>query len=395
MSASPTNAFNRREYQRRLNEAESLQDQGDYQAAAALLKDNLAASTQHFGIRHAITLNDQDGLSDCLHDLGEYAEAAVLDRKTLRVRKGKDEKSPATLATQQSLANNLSQLRQHEESIALNRSILAYRVELLGDDHNDTLETRHQLAYDLHRRGEDKEASQLNAQILHVREQKLGSDNYNLIASRHNLATNLHALKKLDKAMALTDHNLTSLQKRRPGDDQQAQEVNELKKRINLDIRNLERQIKLQRGADQHMLDGKQAEYEPEQALKLPANPARRKSSVSEEKNTDTPTKSKEEVRSMSVPSGVPAKASPQTLRQIPSHNKNSEVDKTGQGPGMISRRATRRDQVPSSSVPPTRPVGASLRRSLHNTQSNEKEGKYHISLFLADLYPRCLAVAP
>ena len=236
MSAPTTAVFSHRANQRRYMDAVSLQDQGKHRAAAALLRENAAASIQHLGPRHLTTLNDQDTLSDCLHELGEYREAVRLDRETLRIRKSLSEKTQTTLATQHSLASNLSQLGEYEESVKLNRSTLALRESVLGKYHDDTLETRHQLAYDLHKKGQDEEASQLNLQTLRTRERTLALDDYDLIASRHNLAINFRALQKLDKALALCEQNLVPLRKSRPEADQQLREVEDLQKRVKVDM---------------------------------------------------------------------------------------------------------------------------------------------------------------
>ncbi len=366
MRASSITNFDRREYQRKIQDAESLQNRGKYAEAAALLRQNLASSTQHLGVRHSATLDDQDSLSDCLHDLGEYAEAAALDRSTLQIRKRNDEKSQETLATQYSLANNLSQLGQYKDSIALYRSVVAHRKEVLGENDNDTLATRHQLAYNLHRHGQDKEASQINKQILELREGRLAPDDYDLIASRHNLAINLHALENLEKAMALTNQNLVLLRCYRPAADGQLREVERLQERIDFDILALKR--------------SKKASQEKEEAdIERPG------------KVETAPTKG--EVPSMIVASNPPARTSSQTPRPTSTQGKKTADGKTGEsssGKSRIIETPLKKNKSPSMTVPPT-PVADTSPRPPPPTSSHSKktEGTYQNRSFTQVLVSR------
>lgn len=391
MSASPNTGFDRREYQRRFKDAGSLQDQGKYLDAAALLRKNLASSTQHLGVRHLDTLNDRDCLSDCLHDLGKYAEAVALDRETLEIRKRNDEKSRETLATQHSLANNLGQLGHYKESIPLYRSVLARRKEILGDNHNDTLETQHQLAYNLHKHEQDKEALQLNTQTLEIRERRLAPDDYEFIATRHNLATNFHALKNLDKAMALTDQNLEFLRGTRPAADQQLREVEMFQERIKSDILDLERSKKASREkekadkqAENVRLESRlptQTEKAFEHTPKVSEKPNKRRVSPPGEERIGKPRKMEMssmegEVLSMIVASTAPARTSSQTPRPTSTHDKKMANDKTGGSSSENSRKIEtplKKDKNLSTTVPPAPAANTSPRTPSPTSSHSEK----------------------
>ena len=217
--------------------AEALQDRGKHKEALELLRANLDLSTRWLGPKHPTALDDQESISDCLSEVGEFGEAVSLDRKTLQFRKSLDAKATNTLATQHSLAYNLAKLGDYPEAIELYRATLADRQEVLGKDHNDTLETRHELAACLHRHGQDKEASELNRAVLRTRESRLVADDFDLIASRYNLATNLHALGKLDNAMKLIGVCCSALRDSRTKDESQFQTVLRLQGRVESELK--------------------------------------------------------------------------------------------------------------------------------------------------------------
>ncbi|MCJ1475861.1 hypothetical protein MMC13_004525 [Lambiella insularis] len=239
MSYPVTQTFGHREertHKRACTKARDLQDGGKPEEAVVLLRQNLDLSTRVLGADHLITINDQENLSDCLSELGEYKEAVSLDRKTLQARAKVDPKDPSTLATQDSLANNLAQLGNYDEAIELNRKTLASREAVLGKSHNDTVETRQNLAACLHGKGQDQEASRLNREVLLIRSTMLEPDDYDLIACRHNLAVNLHALDELDNALTLIRENTKALQPSTRSNDAQVKAVYELEAKVQRDI---------------------------------------------------------------------------------------------------------------------------------------------------------------
>lgn len=234
-------AFDRVEHRRNGNSADSLRNRGKHEQAAGLLRRNLAMSSGHFNEHDLTVLSDRDSLSDCLHELGDYAGAIKLDEVTLPVRQKLDKEGEDTIATLQSLADNLSQIGNHKNAIPLHRSALATRIKTRGRKHEDTLETQHNLASSLYELGQAQEASILNAQILKAREERLAADDNDLIATRHNLATNHYALGNLKQAAELTNQNLLALQNTRTSDDAQLLAICGLQDRIKSTIREAER----------------------------------------------------------------------------------------------------------------------------------------------------------
>ncbi|KAI4244602.1 MAG: hypothetical protein L6R42_010413, partial [Xanthoria sp. 1 TBL-2021] len=195
-------------------------------------------SSEHFNEHDLTVLSDRDSLSNCLRELGDYAGAIKLDEVTLPIRQKLEED---TIATLQSLADNLSQIGNHKNAIPLNRSALATRIETRGKKHEDTLETQHNLASSLYDPGQAQEASILNAQILKAREERLAADDDDLIATGHNLATNHYALGNLKQAAELTNQNLPALQNTRTSDDAQLLAICGLQDRIKSIFREAER----------------------------------------------------------------------------------------------------------------------------------------------------------
>ncbi|KAL9005235.1 MAG: hypothetical protein Q9188_001995 [Gyalolechia gomerana] len=234
-------AFNRGKHWRNGNNADSLRNEGRHEQAAILLRENLAMSSKYFSEHDLTVLSDRDSLSDCLHELGDYEGAIKLDEVTLPIRQRIDKEGEDTVATLQSLSDNLRQIEKHEKAIPLYRSALASRIKTLGRKHEATLETKHNLASSLYESGQVREASRLNAQILKVREEQLAADDDDLIATRHNLATNYHALGYLEQAAQLTNQNLLALQNTRTSNDAQLLEISKLQDRINSTIREAKR----------------------------------------------------------------------------------------------------------------------------------------------------------
>lgn len=241
MTEKRSPAFDRGQHRRNGNSAELLLDQGKHEQASSLLRQNLAMSSKYFSEHDLTVLSDRDTLSDCLRELGDYKGAIKLDEVTLPIRQRIDKEGEDTIATLQSLADNLREIGKHGKAVPLYRSALATRIKTLGWNHEGTLETKHNLASSLHELGQAEEASKLNAQILKAREGHLAADDENLIATRHNLATNHHALGTLEQAAQLTIQNLVVLQNTRTSDDAQLLAIREFQDRIKSTIREAKR----------------------------------------------------------------------------------------------------------------------------------------------------------
>ena len=229
--------LDRGQHRRNRKFADSLRSQDQHAQACGLLRQNLAMSSKALSEHDLTVLSDQDSLSDCLRELGDYEGAISLDKVTLPIRQNLDKEGEDTIATLQSLADNLSQTGSYKEALPLHRLALTTRTKTLGLHHEDTLETKHNLASSLYELGHAHEASKLNAQILEAREERLAADDDDLIATRHNLATNHYALGNLEQAAKLTNQNLLALQKTRSSNDPQLLAIHELQDRLNSTIR--------------------------------------------------------------------------------------------------------------------------------------------------------------
>ena len=213
--------FDRSTYQWNLREAGSLQKHGDHAQAANLLRQNLEMSSKHFSGIDLIVLDDRDRLSDCLRRLGDLKGAVEIDEVTLALRQRLYNGAEDTVVTQQGLADNLSNLGQHDRAIPLHRSALSTREKTLGSNHRITLQIKHSLAWSLHEVDQTLEASRINGQILEVEEKILTPDNHDLVATVHNLAKNSYALGDLERARQLTLRNIHALQDTRTPTDKQ------------------------------------------------------------------------------------------------------------------------------------------------------------------------------
>lgn len=232
MSGKSKRAFDRKAYHTRRQNAESLRHQGLYSKAADLFRQNLAISSKYFRHDHANVLNDRDGLSGCLHDLGQYQAAAAIDEETLWHRHHLDKEAKETTKTRVNLAQNLTQLGQFGKAIVLYQSVLSTRKITLGNTHPDTLDTRHWLAWSLHRHGNVDEAFRHNVYLLDILSESLRAEDYDMIQCKHNLATNWCAFGDYGQAMQLTVENLQALRKTRPSSDSQLRTVKDLQKHI-------------------------------------------------------------------------------------------------------------------------------------------------------------------
>ena len=95
-----------------------------------------------------------------LYARGQYAEAALLFRKTLRVRRDTlGEDHPDTATSYSNLAETLSDQGKYAEAEAMHRRALAIYLKALGEDHPDTATSYSNLAETLSAQGKYAEAA--------------------------------------------------------------------------------------------------------------------------------------------------------------------------------------------------------------------------------------------
>ena len=135
------------------------------------------------------------------YDLGEYAKAEAMHRKTLSVRKmllGNEH--PDVAATLGNLAWALRSQGKLAEAETLAREALAMRKKLLGNEHLLVARALGTLAEILGRRGKLAEAETMQREAL-VMFRKLRGDEHPAVAdSLNNLAGELAGQRKLDEA---------------------------------------------------------------------------------------------------------------------------------------------------------------------------------------------------
>ena len=236
MSGKSKRGFEYKAYYTRGRDAEMLRKQGLYSEAANLFRQNLAVSSKYFNHDHTNILNDRDGLSVCLHKLGQYQAAVTINEETLRLRNHLYKEAKETTAAQVNLAHNLTQLGRFERAILLLQTVLDIRTKTLGHTHPDTLDTRHWLASVLQSHGNALDAYRHNLFLLDILAESRRADDSELIECKHNTADNLCTLGGYERAMQLTLENLQVLLNTRGSSGTQIRMAEDLRKYIDQKI---------------------------------------------------------------------------------------------------------------------------------------------------------------
>jgi tetratricopeptide (TPR) repeat protein len=166
--------------------------------------------------------SDVAWLLDCaasyLQTRGEPpASRPLLERALAYRRQLLGDDHPDTLTSASNLAHDLWALGEYEQARRLNEDTLARSRRVLGDDHPDTLISAALLAVDLHGLGEYEQARRLNEDTP-ARRRVLGDDHPDTLISAGKLARDLYALGEYEQARRL-DEDTLARSRRVLGDD--------------------------------------------------------------------------------------------------------------------------------------------------------------------------------
>jgi tetratricopeptide (TPR) repeat protein len=200
-------------------QAESLQDQGQYAAAQPLFEKALAVRRRLFSDDHPLTAESSNNLATNLNDQGKYAQAQALHQKALEIfhRLFADD-HPNTAISSNNLAYNLQAQGKYSQAQPLYEKALAIRRRLLGDDHLHTATGSNNLAANLMYQGQYAAAQPLFEKALAIRRRLLSDDHPLTAESYNNLAYNLRSQGKYAVAQPLYEKAL-EIDRRLLGDD--------------------------------------------------------------------------------------------------------------------------------------------------------------------------------
>jgi CHAT domain-containing protein/tetratricopeptide (TPR) repeat protein len=191
------------------SEADALESQRKYKAAADLHRQALAIRIKVLGEEHPDTATSYNKLAGNLNVQGQHAEAQALCEKALAIwRKVLGEEHPDTAACYSNLAANLFGQSKPAEAQALCEKALAIKRKVLGEEHPDTAESYSDLAVCLGAQGKFAEAQALCEKALAIRRQVQGEEHPGTATSYNNLAMSLNAQGKYAEAQPLLEKAL-------------------------------------------------------------------------------------------------------------------------------------------------------------------------------------------
>lgn len=148
-------------------------------------------------------------LADVLGDAGSYALQISLRQTVLAHRvELLGDQHPDTFTARNHFANSLHSLGRYEQSEGIHRQNLADRIRVLGPEHPDSLTSRNNVGYVLQLRGQYAEAASLHSMVLADRTRLLGADHLLTLTSRDNLAKSFDQLGDHTAAATLHTQNI-------------------------------------------------------------------------------------------------------------------------------------------------------------------------------------------
>ena len=197
-----------------LRQANKLEDEGNYEAAEATLKQALAQSEQIGGTEHVAVTFALNNLGDLYKLLGEYDQAERLHLRALAIR----EKvlAPAHRDIIISL-NNLGEIYLSKGDYARGESFsqraLAMSEKLLAPDDPLVAMSLNNLAVSYQERGDNTRAEPMFLRVLAIREKALGQDHTDVAVPLNNLAHLYSAKGEYEKVEPLLQRALRIYEK--------------------------------------------------------------------------------------------------------------------------------------------------------------------------------------
>ena len=170
-------------------QANRLQDAGDYPAAIALWEQILAWSEAQLGPEHLDTATSLNNLASLYSEQGNYSSAEPLFTRALAIReKALGAYHPDTATSLQNLGYLYLEQGNYSKAESLDVRALAIREKALGPDHPDTANSINNLASLYSDQGAYSKAEALYIRALAIREKTLGPDHPDTANSLNNLA---------------------------------------------------------------------------------------------------------------------------------------------------------------------------------------------------------------
>jgi len=186
-----------------------LHTRGEPQAARPHFERAYQRRRARLGGDHPDTLASANSLADDLWVLGQYRQVRSLAEDTLsRKRHLLGDDDPSTLTSANNLANHLWALGLYVQARGLDRDTLDRRRRILGEDHPHTLTSASNFAADLRDLGDHEQARDLDRDTLDRRRRTLGEDHPHTLISANNLAADLWALGQYERARDLDQDTL-------------------------------------------------------------------------------------------------------------------------------------------------------------------------------------------
>ena len=187
----------------RRNLGQALFDAGVYAEAEVLLRDVLAVRRRVFGRSHRSTRTAATTVASVLVRQGQHAEAVALYRENLAATPDDDQEHENTLADKANLAAALSDMGEHAETEALLRGVLATEERLHGMGDARTLQTAPMLGRALQNQGKYAEAVAVYRSALAAQRRVLGPEHPQTLRTMHNLAFSLSSMGQYAEAEPL------------------------------------------------------------------------------------------------------------------------------------------------------------------------------------------------
>lgn len=193
----------------RRNLAIALTEQGKFEEAETIAKDNMARAERVFGADHAITAQTKGELGRVMAETGRLKEARTLYEQALDVMAAKmGEEHKEVLSVKNNLATIYKALGMLEEAEQIQRDVVAAHAKVLPAEHPQLLSAQNNLATVLQRRGKNKEAAEVFAKTLAARIKVLGEDHVSTATTRLNVAVCLVADGKQAEAEPLVRQSM-------------------------------------------------------------------------------------------------------------------------------------------------------------------------------------------
>ena len=184
--------------------ASQLYARGEYAEAALLFRETLRVGRDTLGEDHPDTATSYNNLAETLRAQGKYAEAEAMHRRALAIElKAPGEGHPDTATSYNNLAETLRAQGKYAEAEAMFRRALASVLKAPGEGHPHTALSYNNLAETLRAQGKYAEAEAMHRRALAIDLKARGEGHPDTAISYGNLAETLRAQGKYTEAEAM------------------------------------------------------------------------------------------------------------------------------------------------------------------------------------------------